>query len=117
VVIQNTENGKILYEQNHLRRMLSSGMWCCVGLVLTDVSEERIASMLRVEKSASEEPVWAGGCRLSHQSQKTTFFTVTAVKASNLTKSSPFFMTREATDRRNLIPSQNTPLVFSGAYP
>jgi hypothetical protein len=28
----------------------------------TDVSEERIASILRVEKSASEEPVWPGGC-------------------------------------------------------
>jgi hypothetical protein len=35
-----------------------------LGLVWTDVSEERIASIFRVEKSASEEPVWAGGCRL-----------------------------------------------------
>jgi hypothetical protein len=33
-----------------------------VVLVLTDVSEERIASIFRVEKSASEEPVRAGGC-------------------------------------------------------
>jgi hypothetical protein len=31
-------------------------MWCCVDLVLTDVSEERIASIFRVEKSSSEEP-------------------------------------------------------------
>jgi hypothetical protein len=48
-------------------------MWRCVGLVLTDVSEERIASIFRVEKSGSEESVWAGGCRLSHQSEITTY--------------------------------------------
>jgi hypothetical protein len=30
----------------------------------TDASEERIASIFRVEKSASEEPAWAGGCSL-----------------------------------------------------
>jgi hypothetical protein len=41
--------------------MSSSGMWRCVGLVLTDVSEEHIASIFRVEKSASEETAWAGG--------------------------------------------------------
>jgi hypothetical protein len=34
-----------------------------IDLVWTYVSEERIASILRVEKSASEEPAWAGGCR------------------------------------------------------
>jgi hypothetical protein len=39
-------------------------MWCCVDLVWADISEESIASILRVEKSASEEPAWAGGCRL-----------------------------------------------------
>jgi hypothetical protein len=39
-------------------------MWRCVDLVWSDVSEERIASTFRVEKSASEEPAWAGGCRL-----------------------------------------------------
>jgi hypothetical protein len=33
-------------------------MWRRVDLVWTDVSEERIASILRVEKSASEEPAW-----------------------------------------------------------
>jgi hypothetical protein len=32
-----------------------------VDLVWTDVSEERIASIFRVEESASEEPAWAGG--------------------------------------------------------
>jgi hypothetical protein len=41
-------------------------MWGLVDLVWTDVSEERIASIFRVETSASEEPAWAGGCRLSH---------------------------------------------------
>jgi hypothetical protein len=39
-------------------------MWRHVDLVWTDVSEERIASVFRVEKSASEEPAWAGGCSL-----------------------------------------------------
>jgi hypothetical protein len=33
-------------------------MWRCVDLELTDVSEERIAPILRVEKSASGEPAW-----------------------------------------------------------
>jgi hypothetical protein len=42
-------------------------------LVLTDVLEERIASIFRVEKSASEEPVWPGGCRLSHQLEITSY--------------------------------------------
>jgi hypothetical protein len=37
-------------------------MWRSVDLVWTDVSEERISSIFRVEKSASEEPAWAGGC-------------------------------------------------------
>jgi hypothetical protein len=37
-------------------------MWRHVDIVWTDVSEERIASIFRVEKSGSEEPTWAGGC-------------------------------------------------------
>jgi hypothetical protein len=44
--------------------MPSSGMWHTVDLVQTDASEERIASIFRVEKSASEERAQAGGCRL-----------------------------------------------------
>jgi hypothetical protein len=40
---------------------------------LTDVSEERIASIFRVEKSASGEPASAGGCRLSHQSEISSY--------------------------------------------
>jgi hypothetical protein len=47
-----------------LWRMPFSGMWRRVVLVRTDISEERIASIFRVEKSASEEPAWAGGCGL-----------------------------------------------------
>jgi hypothetical protein len=50
-------------------RMPSSGMWRRVDLVWTDVSEEFTASIFRVEKSASDGPVWAGGSRLSHQSK------------------------------------------------
>jgi hypothetical protein len=39
-------------------------MWRRVDIVWTDVSEEHIASISRVEISASEEPEWAGGCGL-----------------------------------------------------
>jgi hypothetical protein len=42
-------------------------IWRRVGLVWTDVSEEGIASIFRVEKSASEEPAWAGPQPLSLQ--------------------------------------------------
>jgi hypothetical protein len=41
--------------------MPSSGIWRCVDLVWTEVSEECVASIFRVEKSASEEPAWADG--------------------------------------------------------
>jgi hypothetical protein len=39
-------------------------MWCRVDLMWTDISEERIASIFRVEKFAREETAWAGGCNL-----------------------------------------------------
>jgi hypothetical protein len=39
-------------------------MWRRVDLVWTDISEERIASIFRVEKSASEDPAWAGVSKL-----------------------------------------------------
>jgi hypothetical protein len=42
-------------------------MWHRVVLVWTDVLEERIASIFRVEKSASEEPAWAGSCRFTRE--------------------------------------------------
>jgi hypothetical protein len=42
-------------------------MWRSVIFVWTDVSEDRIASIFRVEESASEEPAWASSCRLSCQ--------------------------------------------------
>jgi hypothetical protein len=44
--------------------MPSSGMWRRVDLEWTDFSEERISSIFRVEKSASEELAWASGCSL-----------------------------------------------------
>jgi hypothetical protein len=53
--------------------MLSSGMWRCVVVALTDVSDERIASIFRVEKSGSGGPASAGCCRLSHQSETTSY--------------------------------------------
>jgi hypothetical protein len=37
----------------------------CVHLVLTDVSEEHIASIFRAEKSASGEPVFISALRIS----------------------------------------------------
>jgi hypothetical protein len=48
-------------------RLLGCG---AVVIVWTDVSEESIASIFRVEKSASEEPAWAGSFRLSYQSKQ-----------------------------------------------
>jgi hypothetical protein len=52
--------------------MPSSGMWHRADLVWTDVSEERIAPIFRIEKSASEEAAWAGGSmrRQKHQRQE-----------------------------------------------
>jgi hypothetical protein len=47
------------FSRRWLCRMPSSGMWRRVDIVRTDVSEERIASIFSVEKSAREEPAWA----------------------------------------------------------
>jgi hypothetical protein len=52
--------------------MLSSGIWRLIDLVGNDISEEHIASIFRVEKSAREEPARAGGAI----SQKTAFFKI-----------------------------------------
>jgi hypothetical protein len=41
-------------------------MWRRADLVWTDASQESIASIFKVEKSASEEPAWAGGSVCSH---------------------------------------------------
>jgi hypothetical protein len=41
--------------------------------VWTDISEELAASIFRAEKSEIEEPAWAGGCTLSHQSKKPNY--------------------------------------------
>jgi hypothetical protein len=54
-------------------RMPSFAMWRRVLLVWTNVSEERIASIFRVDKSTSEEPAWARSCRLSYQSKTTSY--------------------------------------------
>jgi hypothetical protein len=51
-------------------------MWRCVDLMWTDVSEERIASIFRVEKFASEEPAWAGCCGLGHQSKTPSYIRI-----------------------------------------
>jgi hypothetical protein len=57
------------FSRRWLWRMPSSGMWILVDLVCTDISEERIASIFRVEESASEEQAWESGCRLTHHSK------------------------------------------------
>jgi hypothetical protein len=75
--VRKSHFGKIEFASCELHvlywRMSSSGMWRCVDHASTDVSEGHIASIFRVEKSASGEPAWAGGCRLSHQSETTSY--------------------------------------------
>jgi hypothetical protein len=48
-------------------------MWRRVDLVRSDVSEESIASIFRVEKSASKEPAWACSsvCEMSVRTRST----------------------------------------------
>jgi hypothetical protein len=48
----------LMFSRRWLWNMLFSEMWRCVVLMWTDVSEEHIASIFRVE------PAGAGGCRL-----------------------------------------------------
>jgi hypothetical protein len=83
-------------------RMSSSGMWRRVALVRTDISEDRIASIIRVKllvtSNVPSSPIFHcndGGDTLSEMSflqgpqgvtsQKTAYFIVTAVRTSNLT--------------------------------
>jgi hypothetical protein len=47
-------------------------MWRRIYLVWTDVSEKRIASIFRVEKSESEETSWADGWKL-HSSETSVY--------------------------------------------
>jgi hypothetical protein len=54
-------------------------MWHRVDIVLTDVSEERFASIVRVEGKEDNRE------RTSTTSQKTAYFIVTALITSNLT--------------------------------
>jgi hypothetical protein len=49
-------------------------MWHRVNLRGTDISEERITSILRVEKSASKEPACEVASRLSHQSKTPSLY-------------------------------------------
>jgi hypothetical protein len=49
-------------------------MWCRVDLVLLDVSEERIASIFRIEKSANEEVVCSHLLKLVTHSRIFYFF-------------------------------------------
>jgi hypothetical protein len=78
-------------------RMLSSGMWHRVDLVWTNVSEEHIASIFRVEgliwfillpwrwRQYVPPKRWFTQDPHGATSQKTAFFIVTEVKTSNLT--------------------------------
>jgi hypothetical protein len=44
-------------------RMMSSGMWRCVDIVLTDILENVSPPSSGYNKSTSDEPAWEGGCR------------------------------------------------------
>jgi hypothetical protein len=67
--------------------MPSSGLLRRVALVRTEVSEGRIASIIRVTKIGELGKLAVTSNQEPHDvtSQKTAFFIVTAVKTSNLT--------------------------------
>jgi hypothetical protein len=68
--------------------MASSGMLHRVALVRTDVSEEPLASFIRVTKIGelgTTQAATSNRRTLRRNTQKTSFFIVTAVKTSNLT--------------------------------
>jgi hypothetical protein len=49
-------------------------MWSFVDLALTDVSGGNVSPLsLELENSASGKPGLGGGCRLSHQSETTSY--------------------------------------------
>jgi alpha-galactosidase/6-phospho-beta-glucosidase family protein len=64
-------------------------MWHRVDVVLTDISEERMASIFRVEDKKMEmirsSETLVNTISTRPTSQKTAFFVVTSVKTSNLT--------------------------------
>jgi hypothetical protein len=60
----NELNRNIIYTSMNISTV-KNAVFCDVApcnLVWTDVSGECIASIFRVEKSASDEPAWVGGC-------------------------------------------------------
>jgi hypothetical protein len=67
-------------------------MWRRVDLVWTDVSEERIAYICKVEKSASEEPAWASGNRLlppAHAGSSLADFSTLKMEAIRSSETAP----------------------------
>jgi hypothetical protein len=64
--------------------MPSSGIWRRIDFVWTDFSKERIASIFRVEKSESEEPDWAGRCRLLKLKLNVDFVKTGFIEQTNL---------------------------------
>jgi hypothetical protein len=71
---ENTRYFKATFRRYCIWRMPSSGIWRRLDLVnWTDFSEERVASIFRVEKSASDESAWVGGNShfVHHKSHRT----------------------------------------------
>jgi hypothetical protein len=84
-------------------RMPSSGMWRRVNLVnWTDVSEERVASIFRVEKSASEEPSWAGSSSLLPPTHSGSSFADFSILKMGATRSSETSVQFTRSTRRHI---------------